>query len=236
MTRRLNYRKAVLSAVDAFLQGDPEHVATGKALLKTCERTLIPWSVNSLLWGELLGTLSDSIYYRDPSYLRTIRTSLRHGDSVWHRIYVLHDFQKELSANEDRWHQALIALYDYVRQFPFGNESAITDYTSQRAAVLEWQATSPSPTQIGDEMLHHLMMHEVSSTLCAINAWASSIRYGYLVADTPYVALTDDDAPPNVSHFVLSTGYTLQALTGNRQAYIHWRREHGDSMVIVLQT
>jgi hypothetical protein len=237
MARHVNYRRSLLAAVDAFLEQTPQSLARAHRLVRACNKSLKPFTLNNITWGPTVSTLRDSLYFENPAYLSNLRTVLREGSQTIHRVYMRRDFRADLTTEEQEWLVELWELLAFLRRFPaLEVQSATVEYEERSARVVAAQGRASTPTALGDEKLYHLLLREVTVILTGINLQQSLRRYRYLVPAAPYSWLDDTEArqmEPDVSLNVTWASNALRAISGEYQLLMTWQVK-GMQAVIVL--
>src|SRR5690349_5032087 len=94
MARRTDYRRALLRAVNGFLEGSPDSIARAHRVIKRCHQRLLDrlLTMDEVIWGPLADWLTDSLFYEDRDYLTDLRALLSGESRRTQRIYVSYDF------------------------------------------------------------------------------------------------------------------------------------------------
>lgn len=137
MPEPLIYRKQVLSAVEAFLQGTPASIAQGQEMINSCYSMLWEGSqrftLDGLIWRSFVHPLTDSVYFTSQEYLQEIRNILQGFPSKerW-KIFIKQDFRPYLTADEAEWYAQLLSMLDFIQSLPFAQIAEATADARQR--------------------------------------------------------------------------------------------------------
>lgn len=131
MPEHLIYRKQVLRAVEAFLQGTSASIAQGQEMIKQCYSALWEnsqrFTLDGIIWRSLVHPLTDSVYFTSQEYLRETRKILQGLPSKEHRrIFIKHDFRPYLTAEEAEWYVQLLSMLDLIQNLPFAQIAKAT--------------------------------------------------------------------------------------------------------------
>lgn len=188
MTRPLNLRRALLAAVDAFLEASPPSLAKAHRLVARCYAARRFVSLNEIVWGGIIVALTDFEHYENVHHLREYRNLLAAGSSEIHRAYLNHDCSADFTAEERIWHEQLAELLDFLQDFPFPDAEAATKSYEQRVVRIGQSVLlSPPPSQLGEEMIYHLILRDVSAVLTTLDL-RLSLLLGRLVPAAPLTA------------------------------------------------
>ncbi len=139
----MNYRKHLLLAVEAMLDGTPSSHLCAQHILQRCKRAL--WSeareatLDQMIWGFYAQELTDSVFYESESYLRETRAILL-GEATQPiaRTVTSDDFRPYFTADEAEWYAHLLSMGEFLTSIPF---AAIHE-----ATFPAWQQKDAWPT------------------------------------------------------------------------------------------
>jgi len=160
---RVNFRRTLLAAVDAFLEGTPASIEHAKRLLERCRAARQFTILDAIVWGHMISSLSDSLYYKHVPTLQEFYTLLTEGSTEVHRAYLNFDFRDQFDHVEQVWYAELWDMLDFFQGFPFDDaELARADYERRKLRITQYALHSPPPALLGDEMIYHFIMREVT--------------------------------------------------------------------------
>ncbi|MDQ2905317.1 MAG: hypothetical protein ABI456_09660 [Ktedonobacteraceae bacterium] len=120
----MNYRKQLLLAVEAFLEGTPSSHLRAQRILQRCEQAL--WSeareatFDRMIWGFYAQALTDSVFYESESYLQETRaTLLGEATQPIARTVTSDDFRPYFTADEAEWYAHLLSMVEFLTAVPF---------------------------------------------------------------------------------------------------------------------
>lgn len=130
MPRQINYRKQLLRAIDAFLEGTPASIARGKRIVKRCHKALSPsyfeepptFTLDSIIWDSYFYRLTDSVYYTSQEYLEEIRQyvlGIPLYENERERVFIQHDFRPQFTPDETAWYNQLLDTLTLTESIPF---------------------------------------------------------------------------------------------------------------------
>lgn len=237
MASGMNYDRLLLRAVDLFLEQTPAASARAHRIIRKCQASLKPYSVDDLRWGGVITELTDSEFTNDTPYLSKLRQQLVTGHWQIERLYLNYDLRDDLSGDEIRWYEALHTLSGFLGNFPHADvEAAIQQYQQMVADVRQAQFAVP-PVPEGDETLFQLVLAEITAVLTQIQLELSLRVYHFLTPSAPlqYMLARSDDAPPippDAADSVAWAHKALDALAGKAQMFVTWQvRAHGIRLV-----
>src|SRR5579884_2691776 len=108
MPKKIMYRRELLRAIDAFLEGTPSSLAQAHRTVQRCYAAMHGEDVtlNDITWGFFIKALTDSVYYTSEPFLREAREMLLgHASRPIARTIFGHDYRPFFTADEG-------ALYD----------------------------------------------------------------------------------------------------------------------------
>src|SRR5450432_1850294 len=138
MPEPIIYRKQVLRAVEAFLQGTPTSIAQGQQIIEQCHSALQTDSqratLDGLIWDSYVYPLTDSVYFMSQKYLHAIRQILLGFPSSKERgkIFITRDFRSYLTADETEWYAQLLDMLAFIQSIPFAQVAEATAEARQR--------------------------------------------------------------------------------------------------------
>jgi hypothetical protein len=182
LARRVNFRRTLLAAVDAFIEGTPTSIEKGLRLVGRCYAARQFTTLDEVVWGGIISTLSDSIYYEHAPTLLEFRSLLAEGSTNIHRAYLNHDFRDEFTQAEQDWYARLWSMLDFFDTFPFTNAAeAIAEYEQRSAAIRDIALQSPPPRRFGDEMIYHFILREVTEIATSVRLGLGVLARGRLI-------------------------------------------------------
>ena len=189
MPRPFNYRRALLAAVEAFLQRTPESLEKAHRQVRRLRKARQFTTLDTLVWDSFISELTDSIFYEEETYLLELRATLLYGSPEIHRGYFNHDYREDgFTPLQHDWYKRLRHLGDFLGLFPFADtdaEAAINDYEQQVSAIERLAIQTPPPQHIGQEPLQHFILREVTAALTTIDLRHSVLNVGWLIPDVP---------------------------------------------------
>ena len=131
MPEYLSYRKQVLHAVDAFLQGTPASLSQGRQIIEECYIPLGAdfhrFTLDGLIWRSVLHPLTDSIFFTSQEYLRELRSVLfGFPAKARNTIFIKQDFRPYLTPTEAEWYAQLLSTLDFIQSLPFAQVTEAT--------------------------------------------------------------------------------------------------------------
>ena len=187
MARPLNIRHTLLVAVNDFIEGSPASLAKAHRLVARCYAVRRFVTLDEVVWGGIIMALTDSDFYTHLPTLHEYRSILSTGSSEIHRAYLNHDFHRVFMPEERAWLGQLNDMLDFLGGFPFcDRDAALQDYERRVEEIKQSMLLSPSPARLEDEMIHHLILREVSTILVNVDLRYSLLRSTHLVPRVPY--------------------------------------------------
>src|SRR5215469_3198238 len=131
MPNYLSYRKQVLHAVDAFLQGTPASLSQGQQIIEQCWTALGAdsqrFTLDGLIWRSLVHPLTDSVFFMSQDYLLELRSVLLGFPAQAHnKILVQHDFRPYLTPIEAEWYAQLLSTLTFIQNLLFAQVAEAT--------------------------------------------------------------------------------------------------------------
>lgn len=252
MTRRILFRRNLLRAVEAFIEGSPVSIAQGCRIIARCRKAISQeskeFTLDQLIWDNLITPLSDSVYYTDEDYLREVRNVLV-GLSVPNRekCFISEDFRPYFSADEMEWYTQLGNLVNFIADIPFAHiENAVAEYKHRQipwaimfesvpeaarvkaveeeyeqrcAAIKDMSSRIPQPEDVGDEKFYCLVLREVMAVITALSIRQSALLYGHLSPAPPYSGGLGSD----MTESIVWAKRALGAIAGEGTLLFTWR-------------
>jgi hypothetical protein len=163
LARRVNFRRTLLAAVDAFLEDAPGSIEKGLRLVERCYAARQFTTLDEVVWGGIISELTDSVFYEHLPTLRKYRVMLAYGSREIHRAYLNFDFRDQFDQVEQVWYAELWDMLDFFQGFPFDDaELARADHERRKLRITHYALHSPPPARLGDEMIYHFIMREVA--------------------------------------------------------------------------
>ncbi len=264
MPGRIVYRRQLLRAVEAFLEGTASSREHGQRIVGRCEKAIHAQArlltLDQIIWSGFIQALTDSVYSQSLEYLREVREIL-HGHAPQHvgRVGFHQDFRGTFTADEAEWYTQLVSCREFLSAVPFADiheatfaawqnqdlratmhatipEAALaeeleTEYQRRKAAIEKVAARCPSPEQMGDETISHLVLREVSSVLTSLSVGRAAVTCGYPILDAPYTAYGESTLlAPGIEMYVFNMSERLRwarqllaALRGEGELLLSWR-------------
>ena len=124
MPRRIRYRRRLLQAVDAFLEGTPSSLVRAQDIIQRCDAALHSdakeATLDQIIWDLFIRTLGDSVFYQNEAYLREAqKILLGHSSQSIARTGISEDFRSHFTLDEAEWHAQLMSLADFLIGIPF---------------------------------------------------------------------------------------------------------------------
>jgi hypothetical protein len=127
----LSYRKQVLHALDAFVQGTPASLSQGQRIIEQCWTTLGAdaqrFTLDGLIWRSILHPLTDSLFFTSQEYLQELRkVLLGFPAKARNTIFVKQDFRPYLTPTETGWYAQLLSTLTFIQSLPFAQIAEAT--------------------------------------------------------------------------------------------------------------
>jgi hypothetical protein len=175
--------------------------------------------------------------------LREVREILRgHAPQLIGRVGFHQDFRGSFTADEVEWYAQLVSCIEFLSAIPFASiheatfaawqnedlratlhttipEAALAEeleaeYQRRKAAIEEVAARCPSPEQMGDETISHLVLREISSVLTSLSVGRAAVICGYPMLDAPYTAYGESTLlAPGIEMYVFNMSEQLHCLS-----------------------
>jgi len=154
MSRRTVYRRQLLRAVEAFLEGTASSRARAQRIIRRCHTAIRSEAAEAtldwLMWEFFIAALGDSVYYESESYLQETRDLLLgHSSANIARVVISEDFRAVFTADEAEWYAQLLSMAEFVTTIPFAKVHQATFATWQhRIPWSTMRATIPEVEQV----------------------------------------------------------------------------------------
>jgi hypothetical protein len=196
LARRVNFRRTLLAAIDAFLEGTPTSLEQAHRLVERCRAACQFTTLDEVVWGGMISSLTDSLYYESLPILREFRSLLAKGSTNVHRAYLNYDFRDQFTQIEHDWYAQLWDMLDFFDPFPFGSATeAINEYKRRQFVIESLALQSPPPSRLGDEMIYHFILREVTEVTTRVTLGLGLLARGRLIPGGVYSVIppqTDD--------------------------------------------
>jgi len=265
------YRRQLLRAVEAFLEGTPSARVRAQRIMQRCEAALYSEAKKStldrIIWNFYVLALTDSEFYESEEFLQETREILR-GQSSQNiaRTVISEDFRPSFTADEAEWHAHLLSMVDFLLAIPYAKiheatfgawqgrdtwatmrtiipealqaDEAEAEYQRRKALIEALFARSPSPQQMGDEKIYHVVLREVTTLITSIRVGMAAVVCGYPVLAPPYSGTTSSESGLlNMSERLEWIKRALEALEGKDALLMSWRLSNAptfDADVLLL--
>jgi hypothetical protein len=190
LARRVNFRRTLLAAVDAVLEGAPSSLEKAHRLVDRWYAARQFTNLDEIVWGHMISSLTDSLFYESPPMLREYRSLLAKGSANVHRAYLNFDFRDQFDQVEQAWYAELWEMLDFFEGFPFEDaELSRADYERRKLRIIQLALQSPPPARLGDEMVYHFIMREVTEITTSIGLSPRLMAQGRMVPVGRYSAM-----------------------------------------------
>ncbi len=257
MSRSMIYRRQLLRAVDAFLEGTPSAHVRAQGIIQRCYAAIgneaKESTLDQIIWRGFIVPLTDSVFYESEAYLRETREILLgHSSQNIARTILSEDFRPSFTAEEAEWHAQLLSMVDFLKAIPYAKIHAATfqawqrkdtwattrtvipeaiqadeaeaEYQRRKALIEAIAARSPSPEQMGDEKIYHVVLREVTTLITSIRVGMAAVVCGYPVLTPPYSGATSSEyGLLNMSERLSWIKRALEALEGKDALLMSWR-------------
>lgn len=131
MSDQIIYRKSLLDAVEAFLQGTSSSIVRGQKVIEQCLSGLRAdeqeFTLNGLIWRSVAHPLIDSVYFTSQEYLLEIRQLLQGLPSkAQKKLFIAQDFRSYLTEDEAEWYAYLLNTRGFIQSVPFAQIATAT--------------------------------------------------------------------------------------------------------------
>ena len=228
MARPFNVRRALLRAVDAFLEATPASQAHAHRLVRRCKAVVPAYTLDDIVWGGIALHLSDPITSASLPALQRFRSLLRTGSPDLHRAYVKEDFDPEFTPIERTWCAQLAELLDFFDRLPLdrGAEDTV-EYEGRVQQITQLAAQSPAPPYLGSETIYHLVLREVTAIVTAVAVHHHPAYRGRLLAQGPYARFGQLQGHgldrPDVQESLLWARHALRSIAADSWLLITWQ-------------
>jgi hypothetical protein len=173
--------------------------------LHTEEKAL---TLDWIVWTPLFSKLSDSVFYENKEFLRETREMvLGHSSQNIASQVFSEDLRSCFTADEAEWYAQLVSMVDFILTIPFAKLHEATyqafinresgeemrshipeivqlemieeEYWRRKDIIKTIYANCPSPNNIGNEKIYHLVLREVASLLLEIEVGKKAALLGY---------------------------------------------------------
>lgn len=208
----MSYRKQLLQAVEAFLEGTPSALIRAQRIIRRSSTALFneekALTLDWIVWERFFSKLTDSVFYEDEEFLReTWEMLLGHSSQNIASQVFSEDLRSCFTTDEAEWYDQLVAMVDFILTIPFAKlheatyqawlnvetratmraqipeviqaEKLEEEYQERKALIKSIYARCPSPNNIGDEKIYHLVLREVTSLLLEIEVGKMAAYLGY---------------------------------------------------------
>jgi hypothetical protein len=228
VARPFNVRRALLQAVDAFLEGTPASQARAQRLVRRCKAD-VPWyTLDNIVWGGIAMFLSDPITSSHPPALQRHRTLLNTGSTDLHRAYLNEDFSSEFTPVEHEWSAHLAEMLDFLDRLPVNRSAEDTvDYARRVQQITQLAAQAPAPPYLGSETIYHLVLREVTAIVTTVAVHHHPAYRGRLVAQSPYRRFDQLQGSgldaPDVRESLVWARHALRSIAADSWLLITWQ-------------
>jgi hypothetical protein len=124
MPKKIIYRKQLLRAIEAFLEGTPVSRDRAQRIIHRCYAATYneekKWTLDQIIWGFLIKALTDSVYYESEAFLQETRELLL-GHSVQNvtRTIFMDDYRVYFTPDEAEWYKQLLGMLGFITAIPF---------------------------------------------------------------------------------------------------------------------
>lgn len=123
MSQKIIYRKELLRAVDAFLEGTSASLAQAHRIIQRCYAAMQfgeEVTLNDIIWDSFVRELTDSVFYTSETFLREAREMLLgHASQPIARTIFGNDYRPFFTTDEEQLYSQLISLLDFIAAVPF---------------------------------------------------------------------------------------------------------------------
>jgi hypothetical protein len=208
-------------------------------------------TIDAIIWGFFIVALTDSVYYEDEDFLQETRALLL-GHSSWNaarRAIFSDDYRVYFTPDEAEWYAQLLSMLDFLMAIPFAQIHEVThqvrqnaetnileiaqaekiddEYRRRKVVIEDLAARSPSPENVGDEKIYHLVLREVTDILTAIRAGKAAVYFGYPVFEGTYSVYgglqSSKPQPLDMTQRLVQARRLLDAIAGKGDLFVSWR-------------
>lgn len=125
MARRILYRKQLLKAVEAFLEGTPSSLVQAHRIIHRCYVDINSEAkratLDDIVWHFFVVALTDSVFYENIRFLQETRQKLLgHSSSTISSIAIFgNDYRGDFTADEAEWYAQLMSMLNFLMEIPF---------------------------------------------------------------------------------------------------------------------
>jgi hypothetical protein len=229
LARRVNFRRTLLAAVDAFNEGTPTSIAKAHRLVQRCDAARQFTTLDEIVWGGIISSLSDSLFYEYAPALLKFRTLITKGSNEVHRAYLNYDFRDDFTQVEQDWYARLREMLDFFDDFPFRDvKVSIAEYKRRTLEIERLASQSPPQARLGDEMIYHFILREVTEITTTIGLSPPLLARGRIVPVGEHSAMppqTDDwlEGQPNPRESLKWARKALRSIVEDGWMLITWQ-------------
>jgi hypothetical protein len=229
VTRPFNIRRALLRAVDAFLEATPAAQANAQRLVSRCKKALQPYTLDDIVWGGIALRLSDPLHAQHLPALQRYHNLLATGSTELHRAYLNEDFRPDFTPLEREWYARLSEMLDFIDHLPFDHSEADTaDYLRRAQEIAQLAAQSSAPAHLGEEVIYHLVLREVTAIATHVFIGHHHPAYGgRLLAESPYCMFSQPKGygpeDPDVRESLAWARHALRSIAAASWLLIIWQ-------------
>jgi hypothetical protein len=254
MFNRINYRRDLLQVVEAFLEKTPSATIHAQQIVEHCRTALYDEfdgeTIDQLIWGGILGALTDTMFYESETYLHETRQFLLgHSLKNMVRAIISEDYRPYFTRDEAEWYRQLLDMTVFLIAFPFAKihelflltqqqkdssldlihalseakeleEKGEEEYQRRKDLIAALFARIPLSDNIGDEKVHHMVLREVMNIVTGIRLERSASLYGHPTALPPFVG---EGNKIDMSESIVWAQRALNAIAGNGTILLSWR-------------
>jgi hypothetical protein len=212
-------------------------------------------TLDEIVWGFFVTALTDSVYYENEQFLRETREILLgHSQQNIARSVFSRDYRFSFTADEAEWYAQLLSMVDFLLTVPFAKiceatcqarqnkenwatllasipeavqaEKIDEEYEQRKVLIEEIATHSPSPENLGDEKIYHLVLREVTSVLTQIRVGKSAVYFGYPILDGTYSEYEDQlssEHALDITGSLIWAKKALESLAGKDVLFVSWR-------------
>jgi hypothetical protein len=154
---------------------------------------------------------------------------LAKGSTDVHRAYLNFDFRDQFDQVEQVCYAELWNMLDFFQGFPFDDaELARADYERRKLRIIQLALQSPPPASLGDEMIYHFIMREVTEITTSIGLSSALLARKSMIPVGRYSAMppqTDDwlDEKPDPRESLERARKALRSIEEQDWMLITWQ-------------